>query len=126
MHPTEMKTALHPQLENQPNYIKKQAQGLIHFILNNIGNADLGVLELALEAGMSERQLYRWMQHYFNTTPNLFIRHIKMEQARRLLELGEYGTVSEVAYAVGYKQPGYFTQVFEHRFGIKPIDFMRC
>ncbi|MCC6461684.1 MAG: helix-turn-helix transcriptional regulator [Saprospiraceae bacterium] len=121
-----MKTSLQQHLENQPNYIKNQALRLIQFIQSNISNTGLGVLELALEAGMSERQLYRWMQHHFNTTPNLFIRQIKMERARRLLEVGEYSTVSELAYALGYKQPAYFTQVFEHSFGVKPIDFKRC
>lgn len=126
MHPFEMKTSLFQGLENQPNYIKKQALQLTQFVVSNISNTDLVVLNLALEAGMSERQLYRWMQQHLNTTPNLFIRQIKMERARCLLEAGEYGTVSEVAYAVGYKRPAYFTQVFEHSFGIKPIDFKRC
>jgi AraC-like DNA-binding protein len=47
------------------------------------------------------------------------IRERRLERARRLLEAKE-GTVSEVAYAVGFKSASHFSNSYLERFGVRP------
>jgi AraC-like DNA-binding protein len=54
---------------------------------------------------------------------NEFIRSIRLQQARILLEKGSLN-VSEVAYQVGFNDPAYFTRAFKKQYGFAPKTFI--
>ena len=70
---------------------------------------------------MSRSQLYRKLKALTGQTPTLFLRKIRLERGRELLEQ-DYGNVSEVAYAVGFKDAGYFAKCFREAFGTLPKE----
>lgn len=76
-------------------------------------------------AAMSERQFFREMKRLTGITPNQYIQEVRLQKARHLLQHRAYNTISEVAYAVGFETPTYFTRVFEQHFGKHPSDFLR-
>ena len=108
-----------------PNYQKYWILEVEKFIAEKACNSNLQVADIAQAQGMSERQFYRRVKHILGTTPNMLIQHIRLELAKVYLENGEYATVAEVAYAVGYNRPEYFSSLFAKWYDKRPVDFKR-
>ncbi len=77
--------------------------------------------ELAAVVGMSRRQLLRKLSALTGRGPAEFIRFVRLHRAMELLEKGA-GTVSEIAYRVGFNDPSYFSKSFHRQFGKVPTD----
>ncbi|MCU0619617.1 MAG: helix-turn-helix domain-containing protein [Gemmatimonadaceae bacterium] len=77
---------------------------------------------LAAAAGRSYHQLYRALQGELGWSPSRFIRSVRVECAAELLRQGR-GSVTEVAYAVGFESLSYFGRAFRERFGANPGSF---
>ena len=77
---------------------------------------------LAESAGLSYHQLYRALQGELGWSPSRFIRSVRVECAAELLKQGK-GSVTEVAYAVGFESLSYFGRAFRERFGANPGSF---
>jgi len=75
--------------------------------------------ELAADAGMSRAQLHRKFIALTDQSPGEFIRVARLHRAMELLRKNA-GTVSEIAYAVGFSDPSYFAKSFHRQFGKSP------
>lgn len=78
---------------------------------------------LAAAAGLSYHQLYRGLRDDLDTTPSGYIRRVRAEVAADLLRQGA-GSVTEVAYAVGFESLSYFRRAFKERFDCTPSEFL--
>jgi signal transduction histidine kinase/DNA-binding response OmpR family regulator/ligand-binding sensor domain-containing protein len=87
----------------------------------NLGNEDFGVDDLAHIACLSRTHLNRKLQALTNLSPGEFIRYMRLQRARDLLEKNA-GSIAEIAYQVGYANLSYFTASFKERFGILPSE----
>jgi len=76
---------------------------------------------LADEIGLSRRQLDRRVQEVSGKTPADLIREMRLERASQLLR-AHVGTVSEIAYSVGFKSPAHFSRVFRQAYGVSPSE----
>lgn len=85
---------------------------------------ETGVAELARAAHMSERTLRRHCQELFGMSPLERLRHHRLIRARGLLEQGA-GSVSEVAYAVGYGNLAAFSRAYREHFGVAPSGHLK-
>jgi transcriptional regulator GlxA family with amidase domain len=56
-------------------------------------------------------------------TPAQLVRRMRLERASQLLR-AHAGTVSEVAYAVGFKTPSHFAKVFGQAYGESPTSYV--
>ncbi len=88
-------------------------------IEDNINNEAFGVDKLALEVGVSQRQLQRKLKALTDSSPQQCIRTMRLSRAKQLLEQGT-GTVSEVCFQVGYGNVNAFTRAFREEFGAAP------
>ncbi|MEL7147098.1 MAG: response regulator, partial [Bacteroidota bacterium] len=104
---------------------EKLMQRLQSEVEDNISVTSFNVSRLADVAAMSERQLYRTVKQISGLTPSQFVREIRLQKAMTFLEQNRYATISELSHAVGFEYPGYFTTVFEKRFGNKPAEYMQ-
>ncbi|MEM9219343.1 MAG: AraC family transcriptional regulator [Cyanobacteria bacterium P01_F01_bin.150] len=77
------------------------------------------LLALAKQAGINSLKLKQGFRQIFNTTVFGYLYTYRMDEARRLLELGGL-TVTQVAQRVGYAHPGKFAAAFKKKFGISP------
>jgi hypothetical protein len=68
---------------------------LTEIILDNLGNENFGVKELAQESGMSRYVLTRKLFAITNKTPNQIIREVRLKKALEILS--NESTISEVA-----------------------------
>jgi AraC-like DNA-binding protein len=83
---------------------------------------DLRPEDLASAVTMSLRQLQRIFREELDTTPHHFIIMLKMERAAAMLREGKQN-VSEVAWALGFTDPAYFSKVFKKYFGRSPKEY---
>ena len=58
----------------------------------------------------------------FGTTVFGYVRQLRMEKARFLLETSDM-TVTEIALAVGYTSLGHFAGAFKRSFGLVPREY---
>ena len=73
---------------------------------------------------MSRSSLLRKIKGVTESTPNDFIRLIRLKRAAEILKEGEY-KVNEVCYLVGFSSTSYFSKVFQKQFGVLPKDFVK-
>lgn len=74
---------------------------------------------IADKLGISTRQLERLFGKYLNTSPKRYFMEMRLERARKLL-LQTEASVTEVAVACGFENPGHFSRVYRSSFGITP------
>ena len=88
----------------------------------HLANTQFSASWMAEEMGISARHLQRKLKDLCGLTTNVFIRTIRMQHARQLLSQGA-GNVSQVAYAVGFSDPKYFSRVFRQVFEVSPSEY---
>ena len=85
----------------------------------NLESRQFGVEKLALEVGMSRSLIYRKLQSITGQSVSQFIRNIRLEKAMDLLKQNA-GSISDIAYQVGFGSPAYFNTCFHDRYGFTP------
>ena len=85
----------------------------------NIGNEHFDVDALSRACAVSRSQMHRKIHALTNHSAGDLIRMVRLERAMAILRQ-HAGSVAEVAYAVGFSNPSYFTKCFHDRFGIPP------
>ena len=97
---------------------------LEHLVKEQISDPKFNLPQLASQLFISERQLHRRIKSLIGLTPNKYIREIKLQKARTLLEERICSTVLEVSFAVGFSKADYFSKVFQQRFGKLPSAYL--
>jgi DNA-binding response OmpR family regulator len=89
-----------------------------------MGDESFGVQEIAHEVALSRRHLDRKLAGLTNLSAAEFVRHMRLQRARELLEM-DAATVAEIAFQVGFGSPSYFSTCFRERFGCLPSEVRR-
>ena len=77
---------------------------------------------LAGMVGQGRSQLFRRIKQVTGTTPTELIKRVRLEHAAGMLEAGA-GSVSEVAYGVGFKSVAHFCNRFRDTYGSTPASY---
>ena len=85
---------------------------------------EFDVESLSAELNMSKSTLYRKIKSMTGLTPLELIRNIKMKRACMML-LEKKMNISEIAYAVGFGNPKYFTKCFKEEFSMTPTEYQQ-
>ncbi|MFZ4475030.1 MAG: ATP-binding protein, partial [Saprospiraceae bacterium] len=80
---------------------------------------DFALPQLCQKIGMSRSQLFRKMKALTDIAPSDLIRTHRLNKAKALLESGTVN-VSEAAWEVGFKDPSYFSKLYQEEFGEAP------
>lgn len=80
---------------------------------------DMPLSRLAAVAGLSSSQLVRSFREAMGMPPHRFLRGLRIEKARELLEHTELPVI-EIALACGFGQPSHFTTTFREATGLSP------
>ena len=87
-----------------------------------LDNAALSPEMICQLMGMSRTALHLKMTALTGMSISRYIRALRLRKARELLASSSLN-ISEVAYAVGFEDPKYFSRVFSEEFGIAPTKF---
>jgi len=96
-------------------------KGVMGAVEQGMGDEKFGVEDLSRKIALGRRQLERKLQGLTGLSPAEFIRTMRLQRAHELL-VKNAGTVSEIAFQVGFGSPSYFSSCFRERFGYPPSD----
>ena len=86
---------------------------------DHMDDHNFGISQLCRALGMSRSQLHLKIKALTNKSTSIFIRTIRLYKAKELLQNSDLN-VTQVAYEVGFNDPGYFSRTFKEEFGIPP------
>jgi len=89
----------------------------------NMANPDFDIENFANEVGVSRMQLYRKFSALTNMTVKEFVRSIRLKRATQML-LEKKMTVTEIAYAVGFKDLSHFRKCFHREYGMSATEYI--
>ena len=92
------------------------------WVKQNIRNQSLSVDTLADHLNMSRRTLYRLIEAETGMSSAEFIREIRLQTARAILNNSTSTTLDAIAEAVGYASGRNFRKLYQERFGIHPLN----
>ena len=78
--------------------------------------------QFALDMATSKSTLHRKLKSLTGLSPGEFIRNIRLKHAALML-LNNTGNISEIAFAVGFNDPKYFSRCFKTEFGLTPREY---
>lgn len=115
--PQEIRSAM---LRNEQDslFVKR----LDSIVYSRLGEQDLSADKVAGLLHLGRTIFYKKVRGTTGYTPNEYIRVIRLRKAAELLKEGEKN-VSEVAYAVGFDNPYYFSKCFKEQFGMPPSHY---
>ena len=91
-------------------------------ILDELGNSQFTPDEFARRLFLSNSQTYRKIKALTDLSTAVYIRSIRLREARQLLHDPEL-TVSEVAHRTGFTSPAYFSQCFKATYEQSPSAY---
>ena len=124
---TQKKLRLQFFAEPQPEEVLSEDEAFLlrlrNFIEENLAEDDLSVEALSREIALSRVQLYRKVQSLTGISVNELIRSIRLKKAASLLDQ-KWGSVSQVAYEVGFNNLSYFARCFREAYGKTPSQYL--
>lgn len=100
-------------------------QRAIHCVNNHLEDPNFDQAQFADEMRTSKSTLYKKLKSLAGLNTSSFIRNVRLKAACRIME--EKGTnvrVSELAYAVGFNDPKYFSSCFKKEFDMLPSEYI--
>lgn len=110
---------MRPNEVKEPSMEEKFLLRVRAVVEKHMGNEHFSVEDLAHEVGLSRAQVHRKLIALTGHSASRFVRNFRLELAMDLLKKN-VGTVSEIAYRVGFSSPAYFTKCFTEDFGMAP------
>ncbi|MEO5601043.1 MAG: response regulator [Cyclobacteriaceae bacterium] len=101
---------------------QKFLKDLKEVVEDNIENELFSVDDLGKAMAMSRSQIHRKLKALTNQSATTFIRNYRLHRAADLLSQ-QAGSVTEIAYQVGFNSQTYFSSSFQELFGCSPSEF---
>lgn len=114
-----------PDIPSLPGTSSTIISRLEQVLNDHLDDADLDVDQLAALSGISRASLYRRLHEHRNATPAEFIRNFRLRRAAELLRHGD-ASISEVAFAVGFRRLSTFTRAFRAHYNCTPSDYRKA
>ncbi len=90
----------------------------------NLEDENFDTDALCKAMSLSRTQLFRRLKSLIRQAPAHYIRTIRLQKAKELLETTDF-TVGEVVFKTGFQTLSHFTNVFHKQYGILPSVFRR-
>ena len=96
----------------------------IDCVNHHLDDAAFDQTQFLEEMHTTKSTCFRKLKSLTGLTYVSFIRNIRMKAACRIMEEKRKVRISELAYAVGYNDPRYFSSSFKKEFGMQPSEYM--
>ncbi|PTT02718.1 AraC family transcriptional regulator [Pedobacter sp. HMWF019] len=94
------------------------------YMLDHLLSEFPGLPAMAEMAEMSGTKYKVLFKKILKESPNHFFSNEKLLLGQRLLQSGDFYNVKDIAYELGYNNPGYFTKLYKRTFGATPADVL--
>lgn len=100
-------------------------QRAIDCVNSHLEDCEFDQPQFAEEMRTSKSTLYKKLKSLTGLNTSAFIRNVRLKAACRIMEeKGNNVRVSELAYAVGFNDPKYFSACFKKEFGLLPSEYI--
>lgn len=99
-------------------------ENLSKILKDSLADANFKTEDLSSRLNMSKAKTYRKIKSLTGQSPNMLIREYRLRHSLKQLRDNEQ-TVAEIAYALGFNSPTYFTRVFRKRYEVLPTSFAK-
>lgn len=103
--------------------IQNEIERATHYFNENY-NKPINIDEYAASRHISTCWFIRSFKQILKVTPMQYILSLRMANAQSLLETTE-DSISEIAEAVGYDNPLYFSRIFRKNIGVSPSEYRK-
>lgn len=105
---------------------EKFLQQAVDYVNQHLEDFDFSLSDFTKAMNMSKSTLAEKMKTLTGMTPSGFVNNIRLNAASKIIQQTDGKIrVSEVAYAVGFNDPKYFSSLFKKKFGVNPGDYCR-
>lgn len=111
-------------MENKEPSLDTFMGKLKEIIKERLDHPDFSIDQICLEMKASRAQLHRKVKAATGLSTSLFIRQMRMEQAKLLLGTTQLN-ISQIAYQVGISSPQNFSKYFIEAYGISPSAYRK-
>jgi signal transduction histidine kinase/DNA-binding response OmpR family regulator len=118
----QQRTELRPGPVDLPSRDETFLESVRAVLEAHVADSDFSVDALATAVSQSRSQLYRRLQELTDQSPSEMIQQFRLERGADLL-IAKAGTVSEIAYGVGFKSVSHFCRRFRVRYGMSPSAY---
>lgn len=80
--------------------------------------------ELSTSVGLSQAKLQEGFKFLYSRTVTGYVRHIRLERARDLLNQADLN-ISQVVYSIGFTSRSYFSKIFKEKYDITPNEYRK-
>lgn len=94
------------------------------WLSENVENSELTIDQLASHLGLGRTTMYNKLKSLTGKSPVELIKEYRITKSKLLLRTGQF-SVSEVAYKVGFSDPGYFSRCFREMFHMSPAEYLK-
>lgn len=105
------------------NSLENEVELAMHYFRENY-RSEINVEDYALSRGMSVSNFYRVFKQISGSTPLQYILKLRLSNAQNLLENSNL-SIAEIASAVGYENPLYFSRLFNKHIGVSPSEYRK-
>lgn len=102
---------------------RKFMEKVVDFVEENMVRDDFSIDIIAMEMAMSRSVFFKKIKSLTGSSPQDFIRDIKMKKAATLLQERKY-SIGEIAYLTGYPNAKYFSTAFKKYYGMTPSEYI--
>lgn len=115
---------VHPKDVVVTNRDEEFLHELMDWIEANIENSDLTIDNLATHLRLGRTTMYNKIKSLTGKSPVELIKEYRVTKSEMLLRTGQF-SVSEVAYKVGFSDPGYFSRCFKEQYKSSPVEYLK-
>lgn len=111
-----------PQTLNYTTHDEVFLKTILECIKENYTDTEFDQNQLADRVGISKSTMHRKLKSLTGMTASNLIKDVRLKTAHEMLKKKGNPRVSEIAYAVGFNDPKYFSICFKKEFGMLPSE----
>ena len=116
--------SLHMSQSQESAAIPSLTAQKIKTYIENHYHQEIKIEELAKKLNYTRNHLYKLFKKEYGVSPSEYVMTLRIEKAKMLFrDHTKKLSVSDVAYAVGFTDPLYFSRIFHQKTGASPTEF---
>ena len=115
--------------QESASYGERSQYGILEpameYLRTHLYDCGLHIGKLHHLCGVSDTYFHRIFRSRYGTSPHSYVLSRRIRHAEAILSSGDFSTIEEVALAVGFQDPLYFSKVFKKACGVSPSVYSR-
>ena len=115
--------------QESASYGERSQYGILEpameYLRTHLYDCGLRIGKLHRLCGVSDTYFHRIFRSRFGASPHSYVLSRRIRHAEAILSSGDFRTIEEVALAVGFQDPLYFSKVFKKACGVSPSVYSR-